>query len=388
MPLSDAYRIASGSPRSAASSSCVRLIALRMPRRRRVGRTAIQLTAAVGTSCPPGIVSSSEYSRPVPTIRSPSNAASVRSSSTLVQSSSKRSGSKRSPNAMSGVIVKSVNSSRVTGRSTNSGSTRPVSLTALRAGLDFSGALGRRSTGSCSTSGPPQPREPGPQAPFDRRAGAFHAAATTVDRIAGRAHAGDVRQAREPEPDCQREQADAEVLVDGRDGDRDERAGHPRDLEAGLEPGEGAAAHRVGRVALEQAVERDAAGGGAGGDEQGADRRHREGRRTGGEQATHRGQDERAGEDDLLACDLAQLRRDEVAEESADAADDDHEPEDPWRLVVVAQPEREEERQEPDGAAQQPHGAAGEDDARGVELLPLAGRVRTGVLRLHPRDVP
>src|SRR3989440_4340471 len=291
MPASDAYNIASGSPRAAASSSCVLLIAVRMPRRRWVGRTAIQLTAAAGNSRPPGMVSSNEKSRPVPRISSPSNAASVRSSSRLVQSSSRRAGSMRSPKAMRGVRVNPGNSSRVTGRSTKSDATSLVYLTPLRAGLDFSFVLGGPA-GSSTTYRVTQPRETGSDTALDGLPGALHATATARDGFASGAHAGDVGQPGEPEPDGEHEQADAEVLVDRRGRKRGQRAGHPRDLEARLEPGEAAPSNGVGRVALEQAVAGDTSPGSAGGDEQRPERRQRERSRSSREQAPHRGEDE------------------------------------------------------------------------------------------------
>src|SRR2546423_11510987 len=198
-----------------------------------------------------------------------------------------------------------------------------------------------------------QPCEPGSDTALDRLPGALHATATSRDGFASGAHAGDVRQAREPEADGEHEQADAEVLVDGRDRNRDQRAGHPRDLEARLEPGEAAPSNGVGRVALEQAVEGDASRGSAGGDEQRTERRQRERSRARREQAPHRGEDERAGENDLLARDLAQLGRQEIADEPADAAEDEDEAEDPRRLVVVAEPEGEEEREETDRSPEQ-----------------------------------
>src|SRR5215204_3603083 len=338
MPASDAYSIASGSPRSAASSSCWVLIALRIPRRRWVGRTAIQLTAAAGNSLPPGIVTSKEKSRPVPTISSPSKAASVRSSSRLVQSSSRRAGSILSPNAMRSVRVNAGSSSHVTGRSRKSEATGSCLLDLVRTRPRFLRARGLGAI-SWTTSRATQPRETGSKTSPDRLSGPFHAAATTRDSFASGAHAADVREPREAEADGEREQSDAEVLIDGRDRNRDQRAHNPRDLEARLEPGEAAPSNGVGRVALEQAVERHASCGGAGGDEQRTERRHRERGGARREQAAHRGQDERAGEYDLLARDLAQLGCNEVAQESADATDHEHEAEDPSGLVVVAEPE-------------------------------------------------
>src|SRR5215207_319053 len=388
MPGSEAYNMASGSPRSAASSSCWVLIALRIPCRRWVGRTAIQLTAAAGSSLPPGIVSSKEKSRPVPTISSPSKAARVRSSSRLVQSSSRREGSIRSPNAMRSVRVNAGSSSRVTGRRKNSDATSLVYLTSLRPGLDFSSALGGLAAVACTTSRATQPRETGADSTPDRLPGPLHATATTCDSFASGAHASDVREPREAEPDSEREQSDTQVLIDGRYRNRDQRTRNPRDLEAGLEPGEAAPSNGVGRVALEEAVEGDASGGGAGGHEQRAERRHRKRGRASREQATHRRKDERAGQNDLLARDLAQLRRDQVAEEPAYTADHEHEAEHPCGLAVVAEAEGEEEREEPDRPPQQTHRAAGEDDARRVELFLLELRVRARLLLFDPGDLP
>src|SRR6266700_2227486 len=238
MPPSDAYNIANGSPRSAVSSSWHRLIALRIPRRRCVGRTAIHVTAAAGSSQPPGIVSSNDRSRPVPTISSPSNAASVRSSSRLVQSRSMRAGSDgRSPNAVRSVRVNAGSSSRVTGRSSKS--TALVYLPPLGPDVDFVAtlALGVRSATLRPAASPraAQPRDTASNALPDGLASAIDALATARHRLAGGADAGDVRQPCEGEPDSERQEPDAQVLVYGRDGHRDQRADDPRDLEARLE---------------------------------------------------------------------------------------------------------------------------------------------------------
>ena len=191
-------------------------MAVRMPRLRCVGRTAIQLTAAAGRSRPPGMVSSNEKSRPVPTISSPSNAASVRSSSRLVQSSSQGAGlhalakgdevGAREP----GQLVGSDRSKYEVGRHASClvdlVTSRPRFLPCpWRAPRRF---VARRP--GCRNRA-----EPGSEAALDRLPGAFHATATTRDCFASGAHAGDVRQSRETEADGEHEQADAEVLVDG-----------------------------------------------------------------------------------------------------------------------------------------------------------------------------
>src|SRR2546423_1539319 len=158
-----------------------------------------------------------------------------------------------------------------------------------------------------------QPCEPGSDTALDRLPGALHATATSRDGFASGAHAGDVRQAREPEADGEHEQADAEVLVDGRDRNRDQGAGHPRDLEARLEPGEAAPSNSVGRVALEQAVEGDASRGSAGGDEQRPERRQRERRRARRGPAPHRRGGEGAGRAPTKPPTTAMIARREFA---------------------------------------------------------------------------
>src|SRR5215216_710089 len=216
-----------------------------------------------------------------------------------------------------------------------------VYLTSLRPGLDFSSALGGLAAVACTTSRATQPRETGADSTPDRLPGPLHATATTCDSFAGGAHASDVREPREAEPDSEREQSDTEVLIDGRYRNRDQRTRNPRDLEPGLEPGETAPSNGVGRVALEEAVEGDASGGGAGGDEQ-----------------------------------------------RAYTADHEHEAEHPCGLAVVAEAEGEEEREEPDRPSQQTHRAAGEDDARRVELFLLELRVRARLLLFDTGDLP
>src|SRR5215216_2702034 len=322
MPGSEAYNIASGSPRATASSSCWVLIALRIPRRRWVGRTAIQLTAAAGSSLPPGIVSSKEKSRPVPTISSPSKAASVRSSSRLVQSSSRRAGSIRSPNAMRSVRVNAGSSSRVTGRRKNSDATSPCLLDLVTTRPRFL---------LC------------PWRPRRRRVHDVPSDAAARDRrgLHARPSPGSAPRDGDDVPDSERQQSDTEVLIDGRYRNRDQRTRNPRDLEPGLEPGEAAPSNGVGRVALEEAVEGDASGSGAGGHEQ-----------------------------------------------RAYTADHEHEAEHPCGLAVVAEAEGEEEREEPDRPSQQTHRAAGEDDARRVELFLLELRVRARLLLFDTGDLP
>ena len=54
---------------------------MRIPRRRWVGRTVTAAMAAAGSLAPPGTVISVPHERNVPQIRSPSNAAHVRSGS-------------------------------------------------------------------------------------------------------------------------------------------------------------------------------------------------------------------------------------------------------------------------------------------------------------------
>ena len=83
--LSDAVRIAAGSPRSRASSCSAPIICVSTPRRRCVGCTPTHDTAAAGTVAPPGSVSSNEYARLAPTIAPSSNATRVRSSSPSAQ---------------------------------------------------------------------------------------------------------------------------------------------------------------------------------------------------------------------------------------------------------------------------------------------------------------
>ena len=69
----------------------------------------------------------------------------------------------------------------------------------------------------------------------------------------------DVGEAGEAEDEREQEEA-AAAGEDVEQHDRDQRARAPRELEAGLEAGERAAAQVLGTVALQQAVERDAAG--------------------------------------------------------------------------------------------------------------------------------
>jgi hypothetical protein len=66
------------------SSSWARIIAVRMPRRRCVGRTPTTVTPPQRT-VPPGTVSSNGNAPAPPTIRSPSKAACMRSSGRLLE---------------------------------------------------------------------------------------------------------------------------------------------------------------------------------------------------------------------------------------------------------------------------------------------------------------
>src|SRR4029450_1373607 len=74
MGPSDAQSPASGSPRSRTSSSCRRIIAVRMPRRRCVAATPTVVTPAIGSS-PPGMDTGIVNAPAVPTMSAPSNAA-------------------------------------------------------------------------------------------------------------------------------------------------------------------------------------------------------------------------------------------------------------------------------------------------------------------------
>src|SRR5689334_2201706 len=73
MAGSDAQSTAIGSPRSCASSSCLRIICVRMPRRRWLACTPTRVTPAIGSS-PPGTRMRMSYVPAVPTGTSPSSA--------------------------------------------------------------------------------------------------------------------------------------------------------------------------------------------------------------------------------------------------------------------------------------------------------------------------
>src|SRR5919106_5304117 len=98
MSDSDAYRIASGSPRSRTSSSCRSMSSRRIPRRRWLGRTPTQVTPAA-FAAPPGVVSSNGNDAATPTGRSPSQAARTRSSGITLRCRSRSSSLISSPNA-------------------------------------------------------------------------------------------------------------------------------------------------------------------------------------------------------------------------------------------------------------------------------------------------
>ena len=96
---------------------------------------------------------------------------------------------------------------------------------------------------------------------------------------------------------------------------------------------------------------------------------------------------QRAREHPLLAHLLAQERRDHRAEPVADRARDEHEAEDPRRLVRPLQRERGEEREEADDAAQQAHRGSGDDDAR-ARAAPRARRRSPRVPTCLARGMP
>src|SRR6266545_4160566 len=81
MTDSEAPSADTGSPRASTSSKWRRIIARRMPRRRWVGSTEMAVRPPTGMPVRPGRVSSSESAPPVPTMRSPSKAAMLRSNS-------------------------------------------------------------------------------------------------------------------------------------------------------------------------------------------------------------------------------------------------------------------------------------------------------------------
>ena len=89
MTSSEAQSAAIGSPRSRMSSSWARIIAVRTPRRRCVGSTPTTVTPPQRT-VPPGTVSSKGNAPAPPTIRSPSNAACIRSSGRFAREALRR----------------------------------------------------------------------------------------------------------------------------------------------------------------------------------------------------------------------------------------------------------------------------------------------------------
>ena len=107
-------------------------------------------------------------------------------------------------------------------------------------------------------------------------------------------------------------QAEQTCLHRDRHHDGDERADHPRELEARLEAGERPPSVRVGSVALHDRVERELAAAGAEPDDEG-------GRRCGGEstagvrgdEARHHHEQQDRDEDALLGPHPAQARREE-----------------------------------------------------------------------------
>ena len=74
MVLSDAHSAEIASPRSRASASRRRMMAVSTPRRRWVGRVAMAVTPPKGRTVPPGTVMPKVRAPPVPTISSPSKA--------------------------------------------------------------------------------------------------------------------------------------------------------------------------------------------------------------------------------------------------------------------------------------------------------------------------
>ena len=243
------------------------------------------------------------------------------------------------------------------------------------------GGRRRRSVDSPWAAAPPPP------ALADDGLGAIGPLLAPFHRRGRAAHAGEVRQPAEPEHDRDDEQPDARLLVDRGDRDGEEGADDPGELEAGLEAGESATPHCVGRVALQEAVERDPAERGTEADDEAGREQPEPAVGAREQEADDRRGEDRPGEDDLLACELPELGRDEVAEEVADRAAGDHQTEEPGRLAGVAQREREEEGEEADPTAQQRHRAPGEDDARRVQLL-LLRLVERLVDLLRLRDLP
>src|SRR5918996_6176150 len=96
---SEAFRTDTGSPRDSSSSKWRRIIDRRMPRRRWVGSTEMAVRPPTGTVVSPGRVRSIESAPPVPTMRSPSKAAMLRSYSNPSMWSASSASSMVSPNA-------------------------------------------------------------------------------------------------------------------------------------------------------------------------------------------------------------------------------------------------------------------------------------------------
>ena len=109
--------MARGSPRSCTASNWLRIIAVRMPFRRCVGRTETQVTPAVGRM-PPGTVVSNDQMPAVPTTWSPSQTDVERSYSRISGpvSFSKRSGRKSQPKLDAFALKNGSSSSGVIGR--------------------------------------------------------------------------------------------------------------------------------------------------------------------------------------------------------------------------------------------------------------------------------
>src|SRR3954452_11385955 len=133
----DANSDAIGSPRPAAWSSIIVISSRKIPRLRWVGSTPTIVMPAVGTLAPPGVTICWLYAPAQPTMRSPSNAANVRSSSATFLSVSTSSGSGRgSENATLSDAKKSSTSSGTIARknrsviacSLSAAAARPVSV--------------------------------------------------------------------------------------------------------------------------------------------------------------------------------------------------------------------------------------------------------------------
>src|SRR4051794_25317950 len=98
------------------SSSCRRIIAVRIPRRRWVGRTPTQVTPSIGVVRPPGRVRSNGNAPADATMRPPSNTARLRSAWNAMRSCSMSLSSRWLPKAIPVVRKKAGASSSVTGR--------------------------------------------------------------------------------------------------------------------------------------------------------------------------------------------------------------------------------------------------------------------------------